>query len=105
MRTSGTAKSRRTHEAVNSTLFTNGCKEKTETSRTYPLMISSTKKNFRRRFKQLPPEIQELARKNFKLWLRDSQHPSLHFKRVGKFLVGPYRPALSCLGDSHRRPR
>lgn len=26
-----------------------------------------------------------LARKNFKLWLRDPRHPSLHFKKVGGY--------------------
>ena len=66
-------------------------------------MISSTKKSFRRRFKQLPPEIQELARKNFKLWLRDSQHPYLHFKKVGKFWsvrIGlNYRALATVIGE------
>ncbi len=48
-------------------------------------MISSTKRSFRERFKFLPPEIRDLARKNFKLWLKNPQHPSLHFKKVGDF--------------------
>jgi hypothetical protein len=33
----------------------------------------------------LPSEIRKLARKNFRLWLRDPSHPSLHFKKVGDF--------------------
>lgn len=48
-------------------------------------MKSSTTPSFRRRLWALPPEIRRLARKNFKLWLRDPRHPSLHFKRVGRF--------------------
>jgi hypothetical protein len=48
-------------------------------------MISSTTKSFRSRFLGLPPEVQRLARKNFKLWLCDARHPSLHFKKVGDF--------------------
>ena len=48
-------------------------------------MTSSTTKSFRSRFRALPPEVRRLARKNFKLWLRDPRHPSLHFKRVGDF--------------------
>ncbi len=48
-------------------------------------MNSSTTKSFRSRFKNLPLEIRRLARKNFKLWLRDPSHPSLHFKKVGEF--------------------
>jgi hypothetical protein len=35
-------------------------------------------------FKQLPKEVQELAKKNFELLKADPLHPSLHFKRVGK---------------------
>ncbi len=48
-------------------------------------MNSSTTKSFRNRFRNLPPEIQRLARKNFKLWLRDPAHPSLRFKKVKDF--------------------
>jgi hypothetical protein len=46
-------------------------------------MNSSTTKSFRNRFRNLPPEVRRLARKNFKLWLRDPAHPSLHFKKIG----------------------
>jgi len=48
-------------------------------------MKSSTTASFRKALADLPPEIRSLARKNFKLWLRDPRHPSLHFKKVGKF--------------------
>jgi hypothetical protein len=48
-------------------------------------MNSSTTKSFRDRFGNLPPEVQRLARKNFKLWLRDQSHPSLRFKKIGDF--------------------
>lgn len=34
-------------------------------------------------FDRLPDEIQELARKNFKLLNDDPAHPSLHFKYAG----------------------
>jgi hypothetical protein len=33
----------------------------------------------------LPAQIRELADKNFALLQADSTHPSLHFKRVGRF--------------------
>lgn len=33
----------------------------------------------------LPPRIQELARKNYDLLRENPRHPSLHFKKVGKF--------------------
>jgi hypothetical protein len=48
-------------------------------------MKSSTKKSFRSRLRELPPEIRTLARKNFRLWLRDPFHPSIHLKKVGRF--------------------
>jgi len=33
-------------------------------------------------FQALPRDIQELAVKNYLLWLRDPHHPSLHFHRL-----------------------
>lgn len=48
-------------------------------------MNSSITKSFRDRFRNLPVEIQRLARKNFRLWQKDQGHPSLHFKKVGEF--------------------
>ena len=29
--------------------------------------------------------MRRLARKNFRLWLRDPHHPSLQFKKVGRY--------------------
>lgn len=34
---------------------------------------------------RLPKSVQETAREQFRLLKADSRHPSLHFKRVGKF--------------------
>lgn len=48
-------------------------------------MNSSITKSFRDRLRKLPPEIQQPARKNFKLRLRDPAHPSLRFKKTGAF--------------------
>jgi hypothetical protein len=48
-------------------------------------MKSSTTASFRSRLRALAPEVQSLARKNFRLWLRDAHHPSLQFKKVGRF--------------------
>jgi hypothetical protein len=33
-------------------------------------------------FRALPPEVQRLAVKNYRLWRRDSRHPSLRFRRL-----------------------
>lgn len=37
-------------------------------------------------YKALPPSVRELADKNFSLLKTDPQHPSLHFKKVGRFM-------------------
>ena len=34
-------------------------------------------------YSALPPEVRELADKNFELLKADPRHPSLHFKRIG----------------------
>jgi hypothetical protein len=34
-------------------------------------------------FRQLPLRIQRQARKSYRLWIENSAHPSLQFKRVG----------------------
>ena len=36
-------------------------------------------------YEKLPPHIQALAEKNFALLKESPQHPSLHFKRAGRF--------------------
>jgi hypothetical protein len=36
-------------------------------------------------FEDLPVTVQELARKKFALLKENSRHPSLHFKKVGRF--------------------
>ena len=36
-------------------------------------------------FNSLPTDVQNLARKNYQLLVVDPWHPSLHFKRVGKY--------------------
>lgn len=36
-------------------------------------------------YEALPKDIRELADKNYQFLKSDSRHPSLHFKRIGKF--------------------
>jgi hypothetical protein len=45
---------------------------------------SRTTEEFWRLYQKLPPEIKEVARKNYVLWSADAMHPSLHFKSIGK---------------------
>ena len=42
-------------------------------------------RGFWRCYNALPANIQELADKNFELLRADPTHPSLHFKKVGRF--------------------
>lgn len=44
-----------------------------------------TSDRFWKCLENLPPPIQELADFNFELLKNDPRHPSLHFKKVGKF--------------------
>jgi len=41
--------------------------------------------DFWARFDALPEHVQELARQNFELLKLNPSHPSLHFKKVGKY--------------------
>jgi hypothetical protein len=45
--------------------------------------VHRTTPQFWERFNALPAEVQQLARKNFKLLKQNSRHPSLQFKRLG----------------------
>lgn len=44
-----------------------------------------TTERFRRCFENLPEPIQKLSKRNFQILKNDPWHPSLHFKKVGKF--------------------
>ena len=44
-----------------------------------------TTARFWRSFEKLPAPVRSLARENFQLLKNDSRHPSLHFKKIGKF--------------------
>ena len=44
-----------------------------------------TTDRFQKCLMRLPDRIQRIARKNFELLKTNPSHPSLHFKKVGKF--------------------
>jgi len=58
-------------------------------------MRSRASSRFWRLYSQLPPEIQRLADKNYRLWSANHWHPSLHFKKVNNYWVAR-------VGDNHR---
>lgn len=45
-------------------------------------MRSRVNEDFIACFYRLPHEIREKARKNYRLWKQNPNHPSLHFKRI-----------------------
>lgn len=54
-------------------------------------------------FANLPPHIQKIAKENFKLLKEDPRHPSLHFKKIGKFWsvrIGLFYRALAIEKDA-----
>jgi hypothetical protein len=50
-------------------------------------MKSRASSQFWHLYHRLSPEIQRLADKNYRLWLADHAHPSLHFKKVRDYWV------------------
>ena len=48
-------------------------------------MTHKTTKRFQDLLHDLPPQIQSTAKEKFKLLKENPGHPSLHFKKVGKF--------------------
>ena len=48
-------------------------------------MKSKATASFWASYRQLPPHVRRTARKQFRLWLGDHSHPSLRFKKVGKY--------------------
>ena len=40
--------------------------------------------DFWQEYRTLPPEIQELADRNYQLLCENPRHPSLHFKKIGR---------------------
>jgi len=51
------------------------------------------------RFDKLPESVQTVARKNFELLKQNPAHPSLHFKKVGRYLVCTRRTTSSRFGS------
>ncbi len=49
-------------------------------------MESLTTAEFWKSYAALPPKIKAQTRKTYQLWQANSQHPSLHFKKVGNNL-------------------
>jgi hypothetical protein len=53
-------------------------------------------------YRQLPPDIRELADKNFALLRNDPRHPSLRFKKIGQFWSARVGPDIVRLQENAR---
>ncbi|MGJ8726253.1 MAG: ParE family toxin-like protein [Roseibacillus sp.] len=55
-------------------------------------------------YNKLPAHVHERANKQFQLWEKDHYHPSVHFKKVGKYwsarVTGSYRAVGLLDGDT-----
>lgn len=61
-------------------------------------MRHATAESFRTAYAALPADIRDLADKSFALLKSDPRHPSLHFKKVGRYWsvrVGKHYRALA----------
>jgi len=47
-------------------------------------MNSVITERYRKAFNELPEHIQELTTKAFKIWMKNPNHPAIHFKRIHK---------------------
>ena len=61
-------------------------------------MTSWTTPSFRRKFESLSPAVQQLARKQYRLWRQDPSHPSLHFKKTSEYWSIRVSTSLRALG-------
>jgi hypothetical protein len=69
-------------------------------------MKSFATADFWKAYRELSPELQDKAKKAYQLWQENPQHPSLHFKKVGKALwsvrvSGGYRALALKKGDDY----
>ena len=48
-------------------------------------MNHHTNHRFWEAFRELPVEVQTLAKKSYRLMVREPKHPSVHLKKVGQF--------------------
>ena len=64
-------------------------------------MNSSVAPEFWERFNRLSLEVQDRARKQYALWLGNHWHPSLHFKRVGRYWSVRVDSSHRALGIEH----
>jgi len=61
-------------------------------------MKSSTSAGFRRQLAALPAAIRKQARKQFRIWLKNPHHPSMHFKPVGSYWSARVNRDIRVLG-------
>jgi hypothetical protein len=61
-------------------------------------MKSSTTAGFRKQLAELPAPIRKQAKKQFLIWFRNPNHPSVHFKPVGSYWSARVNRDIRVLG-------
>jgi len=67
-------------------------------------MKSHATRQFWRSYRDLPPGIRRTAVKQYRLWIENPRHPSVHFKNVGGYwsarVTEDYRAVGTMEGDT-----
>ena len=67
-------------------------------------MKSKAVKSFWNQYRALPADIQQAARKQYRLWIQDPHHASVQFKKVGVYwsarVTSSYRAVGIMDGDT-----
>ena len=70
----------------------------------FPRMKSRATNKFWDAYSALPQDLQRLALKQYRLWLSDQRHPSVNFKKVGRYwsarVTNDYRALGVMAGDT-----
>ena len=72
--------------------------------RRFPQMKSQATTKYWRAYSLLPVNVQRIALKQHRLWLHDPRHPSINFKKVGRYwsarITDDYRALGVMRGDT-----
>jgi hypothetical protein len=65
-----------------------------------PLFEAPRLQEFWENYRKLPDQVRKLADKNLELLKSDPRHPSLRFKKIGRFWIGSHADYDKILGRS-----
>jgi hypothetical protein len=68
-------------------------------------MKSSTTRASRKQLAELPSAVRQQARKQFRLWLGNPQHPSVHYNPVGQYWSARGNREIRALGVRSKKAK